>query len=364
VRCFRLPLVAPLATAHGVIAVREGALLELATAAGRRGFGEAMPLRGFGLEGFDAARSALGSIAAALLGRDLRDLVGALACIAEVAPRAPAARAAADVAVHDLAARCAGVSVASLLAGERASRACVRASALVAADEPAVAAQCAVEFAAAGYATLKLKIGRDLDRDCARVAAVRAAIGDRVALRLDANGAFDEREAAIALERFARFAPAFVEQPLATHDVAAWTRLRSGAPVAIAADESVCDAASARALLDRGGADWIVLKPAALGGLAATLKIAADAHACGVRVVVTSFLDSALGRNAALQLAAALPNEAEDAGVATGALLSDDLAHFADAPRIALHDAVGLGVAPDPRALARLATGAASELAA
>jgi o-succinylbenzoate synthase len=364
VTCFRLPLVSPLATAHGAIATRDGALLEVATQAGLRGFGEAMPLPGFGIESFEETQRALGAIARVLLGCDGRELGAALARVRDVAPHAPAARAAADCALHDLAARQAGISVASLLAGGTATRACVRASALVAELEPDAAALAARRFAAAGYDTLKLKVGLDLERDLRRIAAVCAVLPRTARIRLDANGAFAEREAEAALSRFARFEPEFIEQPLATHDVASWARLRAASPVPIAADESVRDEATARALLEAGAVDWLVLKPAALGGLAAAWRIAELARARGVRVVVTSFLDSAIGRTGALQLAAALPDAPAAAGLATGSLLADDLATTPDGALLAVLAEPGLGVSPDLGALARCRLGAPLELAA
>ena len=87
------------------------------------------------------------------------------------------------------------------------------------------------------------------------------------------------------------------------------------------------------------------------------------ARDAGVDVVVTSLLDSVVGRSAALHLAAALP-EGPAAGLATGDLLTDDLA---DAPapaagRLALPTGAGLGVRPGK--LARLATAATVEVGA
>ncbi len=364
VTCFRLPLVPPLATAHGAIAVRDGALLEVATCMGLRGFGEAMPLPGFGLETFAETQRALAAIARALLGRELGEVEGALARVREAAPCAPAARAAADSALHDLAAREAGISVAALLAGGRAARASVRASALVAEAEPDAAALAAVRLAAAGYDTLKLKVGVDCERDLRRIAAVRAALPNTVQLRLDANGAYGDREAEAVLARFARFEPEFVEQPLATHDPGRWARLRAASPVPIAADEAVRNEASARALLEAGAVDWLVLKPAAVGGMAAAWRIAELARASGVRIAVTSFLDSAIGRMAARQLAAALPGATAAAGLATGALLADDLANTHDGAALAVPAEAGLGVIPDAAALARCRAGVSLDLAA
>lgn len=361
---FRLPLVAALATAHGVIEERDGVLLEIETRGGLRSAGEAMPLPGFGLESIEAADAAAHAIGRALLGCDARDLEGALACARTAAAGAPAAIAAADCALHDLVARGRGVSVAALLSGDRAPRSPVRSGALVADREPAAAAARARGLVAQGYDTLKLKLGVDLDRDLARLAAVHAVVSGAVRLRLDANGAFREREALCALERCARFDPEFVEQPIAAHDAASWSRLRSLSPVAVAADEAVRDEASALALLDRGAVDRLVLKPAALGGLAAAFRIAARARACGVGVVVTSFLDSAIGRTAALHLAAAIDGDRTAAGLATGSLLARDLAVAPDAPRVALPAGAGLGIEVDPIALARCTLGTPAELAA
>lgn len=364
VTCFRLPLVSPVATAHGAIGTRDGVLLEVATRAGVRGVGESMPLPGFGLESFEETQRALAAIAHSLLGCDGRDLRAVLPRVRDAAPRAPAARAAADCALHDLAARETGIPVASLLAGGIATRACVRASALVAELQPDAAALAARRFAAAGYDTLKLKVGLDFERDLRRIAAVCAVLPRTARIRLDANGAFGEREAEAALARFARFEPEFVEQPLATHDAAAWARLRAASPVPIAADESVRDEASARKLLEVGAVDWLVLKPAALGGLAAAWRIAELARAEGVRVVVTSFLDSAIGRTAALQLAVGLVEEPAAAGLATGSLLADDLANTREGALLAVPAAPGLGVSPDLGALARCRLGAPLDLAA
>lgn len=351
-RCapFRIPLRRPLATARGLIKQREGWLVELRDSEGQCGFGEAAPLPGFGFESLGDLRRALGEAAASLCDAAIDGAADGRACIASAVASASGARAAIDCALHDLEARMRGTSLASLLAGGTALRDPVATSALVAASLPEAAAAEARARVAAGYRTLKLKVGGG--RDLARVAAVRDAVGAEIALRLDANGVWSEHDAPRALERLARYTPVFVEEPLASPDPEAWARLRATSPVPIAADESVRDVASARALLEQGGADWIVLKPAAQGGLAAAWEIAALARAADAGVVVTSFLDTAIGRASALHLAAALPGRVADAGLATGALLASDLATLADAAAMMLPTGTGLGVAPDPACFA------------
>ena len=365
----RLPLREPLPTAHGAVTQREGALLEIETQRGARGCGEALPLPGFGLETPAEAVRALEELARELLGRHAESPAALLDASERIAPAAPAARAALDVALHDLVARAQGVSLARWLASHAGTRphARVPVSALVAAPDPQDAAAEARRHLADGFRTLKLKLGAsEFERDLARVAAVRQAAGSEVALRLDANGAWKEADTPPRLRELARFGIDFLEQPVAASEVEALARLRAAAPFPIAADESVRSKEDAAALLAASAADLLVLKPAAVGGLRVASHIAARARHAGVPVVVTSFLDSGLGRTAALHLAASLPGAPRAAGLATGELLGEDLT--ASPPisegSMALPQGPGLAVVPDAEALQRCAAAAQLELRA
>jgi o-succinylbenzoate synthase len=365
----RLPLRRPLATTRGLLAERSGVVLEVEAEGGARGWGEALPLAGFGLESRDEARRALHEIARELVGREPGEIDELLDTIEHCWPNAPAARAAADVALHDLAARLHACSLAAWLARRRGirPRGCVAVNALLSAPDPAGVAHEARDAVARGFRTLKLKLGAlDFGNELARVAAVRDAAGPEVALRLDAGGAWQEAQAAARLDALAVFGIELLEQPLAAGELAGLARLREKAPMPIAADEAVRDEEQARRLLDAGAADLFVLKPAALGGLRATARIAARARAAGVGCVVTGLLDSAVGRTAALQLTAVLPDEGFAAGLATDDLLTRDLAPGArfEAGTLALPEGPGLGLTVTIAALRTCAVGPTQELRA
>ncbi|NRA06848.1 MAG: o-succinylbenzoate synthase [Myxococcales bacterium] len=362
---FRLPMQWPLETARGVTRVREGLLVELRGRGELRGYGEAMPLPGFGLESLAESRAALAAALPALLGLDAKDLETNLALAERATGRAPSARAALDSAFHDLAARSRNISVCELLAP--CSREPVAVSALLAAKTPREVASAARQAADAGYRTLKLKIAAtSVDRDVARVERMRDALGDDCALRLDANGGWEEATAREALRRLAPSLPEFVEQPVAARAIESLARLRSDSPVPVAADEALCHAGGAPAVLAHHAADLLILKPAALGGLRAAQRLADEARRAGVHVVVTGFLDSAIGDAAALQLAAALRSSEHAAGLGGQQLFADDLATIAEPQEglRALPEAPGLGVEPDPLRLERLASGPAQIFAA
>jgi o-succinylbenzoate synthase len=348
----------PLETAHGTVWYRDGVLLCLEDSCGARGYGETMPLPGFGLEVLDTAASALQHIAGVLTAVDAGGLEDMLDAVRQQTRSAPGAHAAAETALLDLSARLEGRELASLLGGAR--RRNIEVGALLAARTPREVRTAAKRAVRGGFRTLKLKIAATtVDRDVARVHAARDAVGSDIALRLDANAGWDEATARTALERLESEQPEFVEQPVAATALAAMARLRASSPVPIAADESAASGAGAQAVIDRRAADLLILKPAALGGPRAAAALALRARAVGIESVVTNFLDSAVGDAAALQVAAVLHAPTRAAGLGTQSFFDQDLAAV-EAPEAgarALPDSAGLGVVPDPARLAALANG-------
>ena len=143
-----------------------------------------------------------------------------------------------------------------------------------------------------------------------RVRAVRAAVGPDIRLRLDVNGAWDLETATDRLDAIARFALEYVEQPLAGDDAAELAELRRRVRVPIAADETVTSLRAARALLDAGAVDVLVVKPVRVGGPVVAAEIAALAAERGVPVVISTLFETGVGIAAGLAVAAALPSSA------------------------------------------------------
>jgi len=344
---YRLPLRPPLATSRGVVDEREGLLLRLVWEDGVEGVGEAAPLPGFGGETISEARATLEEIASELRGRAF-GLDGLDAWAARL-DATPAARAALDVAAHDATGRRRGVPVAALLCTPGEEPACrVAVNALLDAENPSALRTLALARCREGFTSFKLKVGgRPLPDELERVRAVREAIGAAASLRLDANRAWAEDEAARALDVFTGVGPEWIEEPLADAHPEAWARLRRRCAVPLALDESLAAESDAGRWLDAAVADVCVLKPAWLGGLRPAMGVAGRARAARVACVVTTAFDAAVGRAAALQLAAAL-RPAHACGLATGDRLARDLARL-DPPvrgRMQLPPGAGLGLPP------------------
>ena len=190
----------------------------------------------------------------------------------------------------------------------------------------------------------------------ARVAAVREAVGSRVALRLDFNGSLPGGRAADVLAVVAGYDIEYAEQPLAPSAGAeALAHLRWTGPVPVAADEAVRDVGSARVLLDTGAVDALVVKPARVGGLRQAEAIIELATAASVPVTVSTLFESGVGLAGAVHLAATAPGP-QAHGLATGQLLESDLLVTSLAiggGRVAVPAGPGLGVELDEAAVAR-----------
>ena len=326
-RQFSLSLARPLGTAKGTIRHREGDLLRL-DAGGAHGVGEATPLPGW-TESLTDCRAALDAVAEtgdgalrAAVGAEPNDpLAEAPPALIEALDDAPAARHAVESAVLDAHGRHERRPLASLLADDPAATVPVNATVGDGSVVETVAA--AREAVDAGFDCLKLKVGAgDLDRDVARLQAVGAAVGDGVAVRADANAAWDRRTAHEAVDAFAALDLSYLEQPLAADDLDGHAALR-GRGVGIALDETLATTPP-EAVIDADAADVLVLKPMALGGPARAHAVARWALAAGVDPVVTTTIDAAPARTAAVHVAAAVP-DVRPCGLATADALDSDL---------------------------------------
>ena len=188
---------------------------------------------------------------------------------------------------------------------------------------PEATADAAKQAVREGFDSLKLKVGaRPVSTDVERVRAVRERVSNGVELRADANGAWTREEAAEAIDAFAEFDVAYVEQPLPADDLAGHTELR-GDPVDIALDESLATYAIDEILAELA-ADVVVVKPMVVGGPDRAHDVAVTASDVGVDPVISTTVDAVVARTGAVHVAASLP-AVRPCGLATGSLLATDL---------------------------------------
>jgi L-alanine-DL-glutamate epimerase-like enolase superfamily enzyme len=313
------------------------------------GLGEVTLLPGFGTESPDRARTALGEAASALRGTappGSPDEVASRIAKISILRETPATRAGVELALLDAGARHAGVPLATWLGAEPRA---VRVNALLTDDEPDALASEARARAHESWDTLKVKVGaQSAEQDAARLAAVRAAVGPNVRIRIDGNGAWSQAEARSRIQALAAARLEYVEQPVPAADFEGLRKLRSLAR--IAADESIGIPGAREGLFGgkRPACDVLVFKLPVVGGVLRARRYAGLAWNVGVEVVVTSALDGAVSRAAAAHLACTLPLEGPAHGLATGHLLESDAGGYAVSHgMLYLPEAPGLGIEPE-----------------
>ena len=201
-----------------------------------------------------------------------------------------------------------------------------------------------------GAKTFKVKVGGNLTEDVMRVARVFSN-APRAAIRVDVNGLWSVDEALTNLyayyEEIGQLE--YVEQPCATIEELRELKRRIKIPLRIAADEVIRKATDPFKVDLTDAADVVMLKVQPLGGIRRSLEIAQH-H--GLPVVVSSALESAIGIEYGLELAASISDLNFDCGLATGSLLTRDVAeHKIVDGKIALGQISpqldGLDVSPD-----------------
>ena len=340
-------------TARGEFGERAVVLLELRDSDGLSGFGEAEPSPGFGTETVERPLRSWsppkrcwvpGTGAGRLDPRTRRDPDGA-----------PAARAAVQGALWDLAARRAGrplaeelAAVAGPLHGEVLRR--VPTSALLVAREPAALREEAARARESGYRAAKIKLGAvPLEEDVARTRAAREGLGPAVRLRGDANGAWDLPAARARRSQRSRSSLSITSnsrsRPATSRDSSSCIALRQ----CVSRRTSRWPRRRARSACSRPRAvDVVVLKPATLGGPERALEIAARARQAGIEVVFSHTFETAVGARHALHCAAAWGDPSAVHGLCTAGLFESDVAAPVECPGglAEVSDAPGLGITP------------------
>ncbi|OKI04031.1 dipeptide epimerase [Streptomyces sp. CB02923] len=299
------PLHTPFATALATLTHLSTVVVEIVDQDGRSGFGEApevWTVTGSSIASSEACVTE--AFAPLLIGRDADDLVENCRRVSSAVAGNEPAKAAVDIALHDLAAVRLGIPLVRLLGGSRLVVPTDVSLAVGAVDSLATAAKSRV---AEGFDVLKVKVGTDAATDVDRVTAVREAVGPEVRIRLDANQGWTPREAVRIIRSLedAGVGAEFVEQPVARRDVEglAWVSDRVGTP--IMADESVFDVRDLVEVIRRRAADMINVKLAKSGGLSAARTLLELARAQGMATILGCNLESEIGTGAAASLVAA-----------------------------------------------------------
>jgi len=333
-RVEQLPLTRPYAIAYKSLDAVRNVIVEIAAEGGLVGLGAASPAPYVTGETDEACAAALASEATAwLVGQDVRELPRLARELSARLPDTPAARAALDIALHDLLAQKLRVPLVDMLGRAHAALPTSITIGIKGVDETLAEAR---EYLDRGFRQLKVKLGRAVEEDIERVvrlremvgpapaeiAAVRvggAAVGTSaragaggmdagVGIRVDANQGWSRDDLARFLRETAACGVELIEQPLPAADVAGLRAVPEPDRARLCADEALRTPAEAWALAQPPRACGLFnLKLMKCGGVAPALRIAAVADLAGIGLMWGCMDESVISIAAALHAALACP---------------------------------------------------------
>lgn len=306
----RLPLREPFVVSYATYADTLSVLVRIRTADGAEGWGEATPDPNVTGETWGGVAETIRQhLAPALLGRDARHREAALMVLDARVEDAPSAKAALDIALHDLVSRAMGVPLWQLLGGK--ARDALQISRVISIGAPAAMASAALQHVAAGFRAVKVKVG-DSERpmlDVQRVAAVREAIGPEMVIKIDVNQGWKSPGVAIAAIRaMAPSRPAYIEQPVLWWDMEGLAEVRCQTGAMIMIDEGCHSPRDMLRAISLRAADLVNVKLMKTGGIINALKLNAIAEAGGIGAQVGTMVESSIASAAGLHTAIAMSN--------------------------------------------------------
>lgn len=278
-------------------------LVKIRSSDGITGIGEGTTIGGlaYGGESPESMKLAIDTyFAPVMLGEDATRIAAVMARLNKGIKENRFAKSAIETALLDAQGLRLGLPVSELVGGRRRERLAV-AWTLASGDTAKDIAEAQAMLDARRHRIFKLKIGaRGIKDDIAHVAAIKRALGDTGAVRVDVNMAWSETEAAYGMAALADAGCELVEQPVASAQALA--RLMRRFPIALMADESLTGPRSAFEIARVNGADVFAIKIEQSGGLFEAQRVAAIADAAGIGLYGGTMLEGAIGTIASAHL--------------------------------------------------------------
>jgi L-alanine-DL-glutamate epimerase-like enolase superfamily enzyme len=335
-------------------------LVRVVDSEGCHGWGEGRPMPQWSYETLESAVTTIrGHLAPAVCGLPVTDRVDLHRRMHAAIGRGPSsgqpvAKAAVDIAVHDLLARRAGLPLRCLLGGAPGRRD-VELSFTVTAHDAAGAREQVAAARRDGFRHFNCKVAVAPQTDLEVAAAVRAAAGPDAFVWADANQGCTLPDALRLAPGLAEARVDLFEQPFPADRSHLLERLRPHCPVPLAVDEAGVSPADFFAHACRQLVDYLVVKVTRSAGIWPTLQQIAVAESAGLPVVTSGLTDGLLTKLAVCQVVAAHATGVPAA--LNGSQFLDESALYPDkgavepGGRVRLPDTPGIGVEPQEEGL-------------
>lgn len=350
-----LPMKKPVKMAGETVTRADNVFVRIEADTGAVGWGEAAAAPTMTGETVASMMAAIGHMAPFLLKRGADDFAGAMAAMHAQMYGNTGAKAAVEIALHDLVGRASGQPLHALLGEKRRER--IPLLAVIGSGDTAGDLREAHERRGAGFTIFKLKVGVDTpEADAARTRAVCEALGRDALISVDANQGFGAEEGERYVRAVGDCGLGFFEQPVHSHDLAGMARVAAASGVAIGADEGIHSLDDIERHHAAKAARGVSLKAIKLGGVRAVVEASRLCERLGMNVNISCKTgESSVASAAALHVAAVAPVLAWGLTITSPGLAEDVVTDplAIDRGHIAVLNGPGLGVTVDERRLRR-----------
>lgn len=291
-----VPLIEPFTTSLGTEYTADNVLVRIITEEGIVGFGECSPYMPINGESQDTCFTVGQYFAKAFIGRNPLDIAGNIELMDKIIYGNTSIKSAFDIALYDIASQHAGLPLYRFLGGEKNKT--IITDYTVSIDEPEKMAADALKIKEQGYPAIKVKLGRNGNKDVERIAAIRVAVGNDIPLRIDANQGWRVNEAIETLNALAVYNIQHCEEPIARWKFMRLRKVKKNSPIPIMADECCGDEHDAERLIELKACDYFNIKLGKSGGIFKALKMVRMAEKAGIHLQVGAMLESRIAMTA------------------------------------------------------------------
>ncbi|OOM75379.1 L-Ala-D/L-Glu epimerase [Clostridium puniceum] len=300
-----VPLVTPFKTALRTINAVNDIVVKIITDTGEIGYGEASPTAAITGETKESIKSAvLNYIKPSVIGMEIDNFEGLMERINSCILKNTSAKAAVDMAIYDLYAKKLNSPLYKILGGYRNE---ITTDITISLNEIDQMVQDSIKAVNGGFNILKIKVGKDSQKDIERVSEIRKAVGKNIILRVDANQGWTSKLAVKIINTLEDkdLKIQLVEQPVKYWDIEGMKYVTQNTYTKILADESVFSVQDAFKIIIERAADLINIKLMKTGGIFNALKICNIAEVYGIECMIGCMLESKISASAAANLGAA-----------------------------------------------------------
>ena len=344
-----LPMLKPVIMAGEEVRRADNVLVRIAADNGLVGWGEAASAPVMTGETLESIVAAVHYLEPTLRGRDAADIEGARAAMDGRMYGNHGAKAAIEIALHDLAGKAAGRPVHALLGAKRRDR--IALLSVIGGGDLESDLHDAAKRKSAGVTAYKIKVGIDTpENDATRTREICRVLGNGLLISADANQGYSTDEALRYVRAVEGVGVDFFEQPVTADNLSGMAKVAAATKVAIGADEGIHSLDDIRRHHETKAARGVSLKAIKLGGLRALVEGGRLCESLGMNVNISCKTgESSVACAGALHVASVIPNIAWALTLTHGQLSQDVTA--APVPATASHaeslDRPGLGIDVD-----------------